>query len=137
MAGALIDTCAASRHGRVDISEESELSSAHQPHVPEPEPGASFAGAGFAGFVPGSPQDVVLQHLREARFGGWYEFADTDDGAPRQRRLAGFSALSGRCLFVTRRGQRVSGMDLRQLADAIVDGTVRELRTEVDDEPSM
>ncbi len=137
MAGALIDTSAASRHGRVDTSEESELSSAHQPHVSEPEPGASFAGAGFAGFVPGSPQDVVLQHLREARFGGWYEFADTDDGAPRQRRLAGFSALSGRCLFVTRRGQRVSGMDLRRLADAIVDGTVRELRTEVDDEPSM
>lgn len=75
---------------------------------------------------------AVLTRLRDARFGGWFEFVDGHGGPPLQRRLAWFSALSGRCLFVTRRGQRAEEMDLDQLASAIADGRVRELRTDAE-----
>ena len=76
---------------------------------------------------------AILARLRDARFGGWFEFVDTHGGPALQRRLAWFSALSGRCLFVTRRGQRAEEMDLDQLASAIADGRVRELRTEAEE----
>lgn len=69
----------------------------------------------------------LLARLRDSRFGGWFEFVDTQDGGCVQRRLAWFSALSGRCLFVTRRGQRADEMDLDDLAGAILAGRVREL----------
>jgi hypothetical protein len=75
---------------------------------------------------------AVLTRLRDARVGGWYEFGGGHGRPPLQRRLAWFSALSGRCLFVTRRGQRAEEMDLDQLASAIADGRVRELRTDTD-----
>jgi uncharacterized protein (DUF2267 family) len=76
---------------------------------------------------------AILTRLQDARFGGWFEFVDAHGGPSRQRRLAWFSALSGRCLFVTRRGQRAEEMDLDQLASAIADGRVRELRTDTDE----
>ena len=69
----------------------------------------------------------LIARLRDTRFGGWFEFVDAQDGGPVQRRLAWFSALSGRCLFVTRRGQRAEEMDLDELAGAILAGQVREL----------
>ncbi|MEO5813602.1 MAG: DUF1631 family protein [Rhodanobacter sp.] len=134
MAHALIDTGAATRAGHG--GSRSELSATRRAHARDPGAVASPAGGSFAGFVPGSPQDIVLQHLREARVGGWYEFVDAEDAMPRQRRLAWFSALSGRCLFVTRRGQRATEMDLQQLADAIVGGSVRELRPDADEQLS-
>ncbi len=132
MARALIDTCVAARDGHVTV--RAQLSRPRRPLLREPESGDASADGFFAGFAPGSPQDIVLQRLREARFGGWFEFVDAHDGVPRQRRLAWFSALSGRCLFVTRRGQRAAEMDLHQLVDAIVAGRVRELRTDADAE---
>ncbi len=78
---------------------------------------------------------AMLARLREARFGGWFEFVDGHGGPGTQRRLAWFSALSGRCLFVTRRGQRAEEMDLDQLSEAIMTGQVRELRTDESTDP--
>lgn len=104
-----------------------------EPSRPEP-----LAEEGAAPVAAPDPQlearrRAVLARLRDARFGGWFEFVDGHGGPPLQRRLAWFSALSGRCLFVTRRGQRAEEMDLDQLARAIADGHVRELRTDADD----
>ncbi len=100
---------------------------------PEPPPDDAEIAATAGDPTREARRNAILARLREARFGGWFEFVDSHGGPALQRRLAWFSALSGRCLFVTRRGQRAEEMDLDQLAGAIADGRVRELCTETEE----
>lgn len=97
-------------------------------HHPTPEPTVMPASTESARDPAAEKRRTdLIARLRDTRFGGWFEFVDAQDGGPVQRRLAWFSALSGRCLFVTRRGQRAEEMDLDELAGAILAGQVREL----------
>jgi len=76
---------------------------------------------------PLGPQEARIHNrLRQLPFGSWFEFIDPQTGAVERRKLAWFSPLSGNTLFVNRRGQRVSEMNLRELAAAIASGRVRE-----------
>ncbi|MEO7073099.1 MAG: DUF1631 family protein, partial [Rhodanobacter sp.] len=124
-------------HALIDAGHADETSAMrrsrrrHEPLLP-PEPQPDDTPAGTLDPALEACRRSTLAHLREARFGSWFEFVDADGASTVQRRLAWFSALSGRCLFVTRRGQRAAEMDLDELARAIVNGRVRELRTEVD-----
>jgi hypothetical protein len=68
--------------------------------------------------------------LRELPFGSWFEFVDPTTGQLVQRKLAWYSPMSGRCLMVSRRGQRGEEMNLTQLAHEIASGRVCEMPTQ-------
>jgi hypothetical protein len=88
--------------------------------------------------VPDVPQEAtvdpresaVQQHLRELPFGSWFEFTDPASEQMVRRKLAWYSTISGRCLLITRRGQRGEEMNLAQLAHEIVAGRVTEVPTQ-------
>jgi len=77
---------------------------------------------------PLGPQEARIHNrLRQLPFGSWFEFVDLATGVATRRKLAWFSPLSGNTLFVNRRGQRVTEMNLRELAAAMASGQVREM----------
>jgi hypothetical protein len=72
----------------------------------------------------------IEQHLRELPFGSWFEFVEPTTGQLVQRKLAWYSPMSGRCLLVSRRGQRGEEMNLTQLAQEIASGRACEMPTQ-------
>ncbi|OOG62046.1 hypothetical protein B0E46_13710 [Rhodanobacter sp. B04] len=69
----------------------------------------------------------IEQHLGKLPFGSWFEFVDPATGQIARRKLAWHSPMSGRCLLVSRRGQRGEEMTLAQLAHEIATGRVCEV----------
>ena len=69
----------------------------------------------------------IEQHLRKLPFGSWFEFVDPSSGQIARRKLAWYSPRSGRCLLVSRRGQRGEEMTLAQLAHEVASGRVCEV----------
>ncbi|WP_426690219.1 DUF1631 family protein [Rhodanobacter ginsengiterrae] len=69
----------------------------------------------------------IEQHLKELPFGSWFEFIDPASGQISRRKLAWYSPMSGRCLLVSRRGQRGEEMSLAQLAHEVASGRVCEV----------
>jgi hypothetical protein len=69
----------------------------------------------------------ILLRLRQMPFGSWFEFDDPATGQVARRKLSWYSPMSGRCLMVTRRGQRGAEMTLAQLAHEIASGRAREM----------
>jgi hypothetical protein len=82
-----------------------------QPQAPEPSP----------------RERRIEQHLRELPFGSWFEFIDPASGQITRRKLAWYSPMSGRCLLVSRRGQRGEEVTLSQLAHEVASGRVSEV----------
>ena len=72
----------------------------------------------------------IEQHLQGLPFGSWFEFVDPTTGQIVRRKLAWYSPMSGRCLLVSRRGQRGEEMTLTQLAREIAAGRVCEVPTQ-------
>lgn len=70
---------------------------------------------------------AIEKHLQQLAFGTWLEFIDQTDGQVVLRKLAWYSRMSGRCLLVSRRGQRGEEMNLKQLAHEIAMGRVSEV----------
>ncbi len=68
----------------------------------------------------------VHAHLLTLPFGTWFEFLDEAGRSTGMQKLAWYSTVSGRCLFVTRRGARGQELSLEQLARDIVRGRARE-----------
>lgn len=75
-------------------------------------------------------EQAMLARVRELPFGTWFQFVRNQQGEVERRKLAWFSTLSGRCLFVNARGNRVGELALEQLARALVGGQVRLVREE-------
>lgn len=67
----------------------------------------------------------MLQRLRTLPFGTWFDFVTNQQGATARRKLAWYSTLTGRCLFVNARGARVDERRIEQLARALVQGQAR------------
>jgi hypothetical protein len=64
-----------------------------------------------------TPEEAqILERLRTLPFGTWFEFTTNQQGATVRRKLAWFSTLTGRCLFVNQRGARTDEKTLDQLA---------------------
>jgi hypothetical protein len=64
-----------------------------------------------------TPEEAqVLERIRTLPFGTWFEFTTNQQGATVRRKLAWFSTLTGRCLFVNQRGARTDEKSLEQLA---------------------
>ncbi len=72
----------------------------------------------------------IEQHLRKLPFGSWFEFVDPSSGQIARRKLAWYSPMSGRCLLVSRRGQRGEEMTMAQLAHEVARGRVCEVPAE-------
>jgi hypothetical protein len=64
----------------------------------------------------------VLERLRTIPFGTWFDFTINQQGEKARRKLAWFSPMTGRCLFVNPRGARVDERSMDQLARMIVKG---------------
>lgn len=81
---------------------------------------------------PADPREILVErHLRQLPFGTWFDF-DGPGGAVVRRKLAWYSPMSGRCLLVTRRGQRTEDLTLVQLAHQIASGRVHEVQPQRD-----
>lgn len=72
---------------------------------------------------------AVRRHLEQTRFGTWFEFL-LPGGRRTRRKLAWFSPVSGRCLFVNARGARADEMTLDDLARRIAIGDVSVVEAE-------
>ncbi|MFC5581651.1 DUF1631 family protein [Rhodanobacter terrae] len=109
----------------------------HQAAQPEPatshpaqaseQPAQTPARARPQAPEPSPRERRIEQHLRELPFGSWFEFVDPASGQITRRKLAWYSPMSGRCLLVSRRGQRGEEMSLSQLAHEIAGGRVSEV----------
>ncbi len=87
---------------------------------------ASAAAAARREAVPLTTEEQrMLERLKTVPFGTWFEFVQNQQGAMVRRKLAWFSPLTGRCLFVNQRGQRSDERSLEQLARDVVRGQVR------------
>jgi hypothetical protein len=69
----------------------------------------------------------IEQHLSKLPFGSWFEFIDPTSGQIARRKLAWYSPMSGRCLLVSRRGQRGEEMSITELAHEIAAGRACEV----------
>ncbi|WP_440225395.1 DUF1631 domain-containing protein [Dokdonella sp. MW10] len=67
----------------------------------------------------------MLQRIRSLPFGTWFEFVTNQQGATVRRKLAWFSTVTGRCLFVNQRGARAEERSMDQLARDLVRGQVK------------
>ena len=94
---------------------------------------ASAAAAARREAVPLTTEEQrMLERLKTVPFGTWFEFVQNQQGAVVRRKLAWFSPLTGRCLFVNQRGQRSDERNLEQLARDVVRGQVRLVVTQQD-----
>ena len=72
--------------------------------------------------TPGSPEAKMVERLKTLPFGSWFEFKTNQQGDKIRRKLAWFSTVTGRCLFVNQRGVRTDEKTLEQLARDVVLG---------------
>lgn len=71
---------------------------------------------------PGSAEAEVLEQIKALPFGTWFAFNVNQQGDHVRRKLAWFSTVTGRCLFVNQRGVRCDERTLQQLACDMVKG---------------
>jgi hypothetical protein len=83
--------------------------------------------ASDVGAQPGPQERQTLQRLHELPSESWFECVNPVSGRVSQRKLAWYSPLSGRSLFVSRRGQRCEEMSLHLLAEELTSGRMRKL----------
>ena len=64
----------------------------------------------------------MIERLKTLPFGSWFEFKTNQQGDTVRRKLAWFSTVTGRCLFVNQRGVRTDEKSLEQLARDVITG---------------
>jgi hypothetical protein len=67
----------------------------------------------------------MMQRIRTLPFGTWFDFVTNQQGSTVRRKLAWFSTVTGRCLFVNPRGARAEEKTIEQLARDLVRGQVK------------
>jgi hypothetical protein len=76
---------------------------------------------------PNAEEQAMIERIQRLPFGTWVEFVVNQQGDRVRRRLSWFSPLTGRCLFVNQRGQKVDERSLVSLARELVRGNARIL----------
>jgi len=110
-----------------------EQQASHEPAVASPivKPAKAAAPAETTTPPAVDPRELrIEQHLRKLPFGSWFEFVDPASGQIARRKLAWYSPMSGRCLLVSRRGQRGEEMTMAQLAREVARGRACEVPAE-------
>jgi len=72
-------------------------------------------------------ENAALEQLHKIPFGTWFEFVTNQQGQSVRRKLAWYSTLTGRCLFVNQRGARTGDKTLDLLARDMARGQVRPI----------
>jgi Protein of unknown function (DUF1631) len=67
-------------------------------------------------------ESARLDQIKQIAFGTWFEFKTNQQGDRVRRRMAWFSTITGNCLFVNQRGQKVGEYSLDTLARMMVQG---------------
>lgn len=76
--------------------------------------------------APLSPVETAqLAQLHKLPFGTWFDFVTNQQGDTARRKLAWYSPVTGRCLFVNARGLRAEDLTLPQLARDMIRGQIR------------
>lgn len=70
------------------------------------------------------------ERVRMLPFGTWFDFTLNQQGAVARRRLSWFSTVTGHCLFVNHRGQRVGEFTINWLARELKRGNVKLVQAE-------
>ena len=70
-------------------------------------------------------EEECLERIRALPFGTWLEFVTNQQGDSVRRRLSWFSAVTGNCLIINHRGQRVGDYTLDTLARSMAHGQIR------------
>jgi hypothetical protein len=71
-----------------------------------------------------SAEKEMVKRIRTLPFGTWFDFVTNQQGSTVRRKLAWFSTVTGRCLFVNQRGARSEEKSIEQLAKDLVSGQV-------------
>ncbi len=74
---------------------------------------------------PNAEELAMIERIKALPFGTWVEFVVNQQGDRARRRLSWYSPLTGRCLFVNQRGQKVDERSLVSLARELVRGNAR------------
>jgi hypothetical protein len=74
---------------------------------------------------PNAEEQAMIERIKTLPFGTWVEFVVNQQGDLARRRLSWFSPLTGRCLFVNQRGQKVDERSLVSFARELVRGNAR------------
>lgn len=91
------------------------------------------AGSDGAEVRPESLDDAgkaALAQLQRLAFGSWIELREGDRPEPLRRRISWYSPVTGHCLLVNHRGQRVAETTLAWLAREVAGGRARLLETQ-------
>lgn len=67
----------------------------------------------------------MMQRIRTFPFGTWFNFVTNQQGNTVRRKLAWFSTVTGRCLFVNQRGARSEERSIEQLARDLISGQIQ------------
>ena len=70
----------------------------------------------------------ILSHLKTLPFGTWFDFVTNQQGDTVRRKLAWYSTLSGKCLFVNARGVRICERSFEQVARDMARDQIRLFR---------
>jgi hypothetical protein len=77
-------------------------------------------------------EKVCLDQIRHLPFGAWFEFKINQQGEVARRRLSWYSTVTGHCLFVNHRGQRIGEYTLNWMAREMHRGNLRVVAAEKD-----
>lgn len=77
-------------------------------------------------------EKACLDRVRHLPFGTWFDFVINQQGEVQRRRLSWYSTMTGHCLFVNHRGQRVAELTLEGLARDLHRGNLRIVQAEQD-----
>ncbi len=94
-------------------------------------PTASIRNAGEPPRAPLTPsQQAALERIRSLPPGTWFEFVTNEQGDVVRRKLAWYSTLDDRCLFINQRGVPTEGQTLTELACQVADESARPASVE-------
>ncbi|MCX8049017.1 MAG: DUF1631 domain-containing protein [Methylohalobius sp.] len=80
---------------------------------------------------PVSPEmESLLDRLRQAKLGTWFEFHDVQTGVPIRAKLSWYSPKTGYYIFVNQAGIQTRAMGLKKLATEILEGRAKLLELE-------
>jgi hypothetical protein len=77
-------------------------------------------------------EKACLDQIRHLPFGSWFEFTVNQQGERVRRRLSWYSTVTGHCLFVNHRGQRIGEYSLNWLAREMNRGNLKVVAAEQD-----
>ena len=109
----------------VDPASRTELAMRLKSHVRFGQNIAAHAPDGEK-LAPLKPEEAAhLEEIRALPFGTWFEFVTNQQGDRVRRRMSWYSTVTGHCLFVNHRGQRIGEYSLNWLARELHRGNVR------------